>query len=171
VEDRKARTRLRHDVRRVPRIARALVAEALAGAVDDEPALFDGGPRQQAAVRVAHRRIALIRADVAERGAERLAPQHRLTGRAARAEILRATDLGTEARHELAVRREAVHRQDRLARGDAVAFAARSFDLHADHRTAVRRERARAIADRKRNAARLDRGEQVIDQVLAAPRR
>src|SRR5207237_1426553 len=96
VEDRETRPALRHHVRRVARIADALVAETLARAVDDDPALLDRGPRQQAAVRIADCRIALVRPDIAERGAERLAPQHRLAGRAACAEILRAAHLRAE---------------------------------------------------------------------------
>src|SRR5690348_2308464 len=78
IEDRKARTALRHHIRCEAGIAGALVAEAMARAVDDEAALLDRGPRKQAAVRIAYRRVALIGADIAERGAECLAPQHRL---------------------------------------------------------------------------------------------
>src|SRR5262249_13810799 len=147
----------------------ALVAEAAAGAVDDDAALLDRGPRQETSVRVAHRGVALIGGDITERGAERFAPQHGLAGAAAGAEILPAADLGTEARTQVAIAGEAVDREHGLARDDALALPVR-VDVGADHAAArVRNKRARPVADRQRNAAPVDGREQVVDQITTAP--
>jgi len=99
IKDRKARPVLCQNVRCKARIAGAFVAEAVAGVVDDDPALLDRGPRQQAAVRIGNRGVALIGADIAQRGTEFVPPQHCFAGAAARAKILRSTNLRAEARH------------------------------------------------------------------------
>src|ERR1051326_89629 len=170
IEDGETRPALRHHGGGKAGVAGAFVAEPAAFAVDDDAALLDRGPRQQAAVRGANRGIALVGADVAERGAELLTPQHGLAGAAARAEILRAADLGAEARDQVAVAGKAVDGEHGLACEDTLLLAV-GIDLGADHAAVrARNQIARAVADRERNAAPLDRREQVIDQIAAAAR-
>ena len=83
-------------------------------------------------MRIGHRRVTLIRADIAERRAQLLAPQHGFTRASARAEILRAAHLRTETRHEIAVSRKAVHGKNNFAGGNLLAFAVRRLDIGAD---------------------------------------
>src|SRR3546814_10441773 len=90
VVDRPGELALAHHHRRVAGIAGVLVAEAPAVGADQDPALLDGGPGQQAALRVGDRGIALVGAHVAERGTDPLAPARRLAGAPERAEILGA---------------------------------------------------------------------------------
>src|SRR5262249_23608841 len=147
----------RHYVRRVPGIAGALIAEAVAGPVYDDAALLDRRPRQKAPVRIGHRGIALIGTHVAERGAELLAPDHRFAGAATRPEILRTADFGTEARNQIAVAGKTIHREDDLAGNDALSLAAYRVDIGTHHATAaVGYECACSIADGQRDSTRLD---------------
>ena len=169
IKDREARPALRHDVRRVAGISGAFVAEALSGAVHDDAALLDRGPRQEAAVRIGHRGVTLIGADIAERGAELLTPKHRLASAAARAEILRAAYFGAEPRHEIAVSRKTIYREDDLARGDPVALAVAGLDIGAGHRTIrIGNQLTCPIADRERNAALVRRGQKIVHEILPA---
>ena len=68
--------RLALNLQRLLRVARVLVREALALLVDLEAALGDRGPVEVHAVRRGDRAVALERAHVLDRGAERLAPAH-----------------------------------------------------------------------------------------------
>ena len=122
-------------------------------------------------MRIGHRRVTLIGADIAERRAELLAPQHGLARASARAEILRAAHLGTETRHEIAISRKAVDRKNDLAGDDLLAFAVRRLDIGADDvAVVVRQQRPCAIADRERNPALFGGGEKIVDQILSAAR-
>src|SRR6185312_15080340 len=169
IENRETTAVLRHDVRRVSRIAGALVTEAAPRGVDDDAALLNRRPRQQAPVRIGHCRVALVRADITERSAEPFAPQDGLSGAAARAEILRTADLRAEPRDQFAVAGKAVDRKNHLAGKNSLPFAAPGFDLGADDRALrIGDELAHCIADGERNAALLRRRQQVVDQVLAA---
>src|SRR5581483_2600983 len=129
IKDRKARPVLRHDVRREARIAGAFVAEAMASAIDDDPALLDRGPRQQAAMRIGNSGVALISADIAQGGSEFVPPQHCFAGAAARAEILRSTNARAEARYKVAVSGKAVDCQNDLGGKNALMFAADGRDV------------------------------------------
>ena len=126
---------MRHHVRRVAGIAGALVTEAVADPVYDDAALLDRRPRQKAPVRIGHCGIALIGTHVAERGAELLAPEHRFAGAAARPEILRTADFGTEARNQIAVAGKTIHCEDDLAGNDALSLAAYRLDIGTHHAT------------------------------------
>ena len=64
---------------------------------------------------------------------------------------------------------KAVDREQHLAGDDLVALAIGGFDVDADHGTlSVRHQRLSAIADSQWNAALLDGGQQVVDQILTA---
>src|SRR5581483_8920939 len=107
-----------HDFRKAG-IAESLVAETPAILVDHDPALLERGPREELAVGIGDRGVALIGAHVGERGIEPPAPEHRLASRAERAEVLRAGDLATVLAHETGVSGEAVAGEDDLLRTDA----------------------------------------------------
>ena len=112
------------------------------------------------------RRVALIGRHVGEPRADRLAPQHRFAGRAVRAEIGGAGDLRTEARDEIAVSGVAVHREDHLVGADRRAIVHRD----AGDGAVLDDQLLRAVADRERNVALLDERQQIVDEILAAPR-
>src|ERR1700730_4174046 len=149
VKDRETRHALRHHVRRVAGIASALVPETLAGTVDDDAALLDRRPRQNAAVRIGHCSVALIGTHVAECGAELLAPKHRFAGAAACPEIPCTADFGTEAGNEIAVTSKTIDREHDFAGNDALPLAIDRLDISTDHAAAaVGQKGACTIADR-----------------------
>ena len=147
----------------------ALVPEPAGIVADDDPALLDRGPGQEAALRIGDGGVALVGRHVGERRADPLAPQNRLAGGTAGAEVLRPGDLGAEAPDELRVRREAVEGEDRLA-GPNLDRLASGLDDGAAHDPVLDDQRAGTVADRDRDAAPLGRRHEVVDEILAAAR-
>ena len=138
-----------------------------AARIEDQAALLDRGPRQQAAVRMRDRRVALIGRHVREPRADRLAPQHGFAGRTERAEIGGAGDLRTEtAPRDRGFRRSRSRRGSPCRRGSTTP----SFITTPATAPPSTISSCAPLPTASGISRFCDERHQVVDEILAAPR-